>query len=125
MMVGRQAALDRNASAPRGRRGSLNLGPLDALLVSLPRVVEIAGQRFRILELEGELVAHSTLCPHRLGPLDAAPVEDGRIRCPWHGYVFEVRSGANSQGRPCRLAPAPQLRIDPDRRNVELSWDAA
>jgi nitrite reductase/ring-hydroxylating ferredoxin subunit len=31
-------------------------------------------------------------------------VVDGVIQCPWHGYRFDVRTGANLDGHPCRLA---------------------
>ena len=29
-----------------------------------------------------------------LGPLEEAAVEDGCVRCPWHGYRFDLRTGA-------------------------------
>ena len=67
-----------------------------------------------MLELDGELVAHAAVCPHWLGPLDAASLEDGALRCPWHGYRFDVRSGCNLDGRRLRLPPAPRVRVGRD-----------
>lgn len=49
-------------------------------------MVTFAGARFRIVELDGALVANAATCPHWSGPLDEAPVLDGCVRCPWHGY---------------------------------------
>jgi nitrite reductase/ring-hydroxylating ferredoxin subunit len=88
------------------------LGPLAELRGRLPLLVELGGERFRVVEAGGELLAHPTRCPHWLGPLEEAPVEDGSLRCPWHGYRFDLRSGASCDGRRLRLAPAPRLRID-------------
>src|ERR1700719_3603701 len=47
--------------------------------------------RSRLLELkDGALVAHGTICPHWLGPLEDALPQNGRLRCPWHDYLFDV-----------------------------------
>ena len=62
-------------------------------------------------------------CPHRLGPLADAPIVDGCVRCPWHGYRFDVRSGRSADGRPFQLAAAPRVRIDPESSQVELRFE--
>jgi nitrite reductase/ring-hydroxylating ferredoxin subunit len=83
--------------------------------------VTFGGHPFRIIALDDELIAHSTVCPHWLGPLDAAtPDELGCIRCPWHGYGFDVRSGHSTDGRNLQLAPAPRVAIDPISGTVSL-----
>ncbi len=90
------------------------LGPIDELRAHLPLIVEFGGQDFRVLEVEGELIAHSTVCPHMLGPLENGKLRDGVIiECPWHGYQFDLRSGSCVKGRRCTLAPAPRVEVDP------------
>lgn len=69
---------------------------LDGRLTRAMREVEVDGARLR----------HATVCPHLGGPLDDAPVEDGCVRCPWHGYRFDVRTGRNLDGRALRLETA-------------------
>ena len=32
-------------------------------------------------------------CPHQGGPLGEGTVCDGALRCPWHGYDFDLKSG--------------------------------
>ena len=99
----------------------MRLGPLSELRPRLPLLVELDGEPFRVLELEdGALVAHSTICPHWLGPLDEAAPENGVLRCPWHGYRFDLRTGASADGRGCRLAPAPHVVVDPVTGEVSL-----
>jgi nitrite reductase/ring-hydroxylating ferredoxin subunit len=40
-----------------------------------------------------EVYAYRNECPGTPFPLDAAPVHDGVMRCPWHGCRFELRGG--------------------------------
>jgi nitrite reductase/ring-hydroxylating ferredoxin subunit len=121
MMVRREALLARLRMRSRGSGASLRLGLLSEL--RLPLLVELDGEPLRILELEGgELVAHSTICPHWLGPLDEAAPENGVLRCPWHGYRFDLRTGASADGRGCRLAPAPSVVVDPATGEVSLRY---
>jgi len=121
MMVRREALLARSRTRSGGSGASLRLGPLSEL--RLPLLVELDGGPFRIIELEGgELVAHSTICPHWLGPLDQAAPENGVLRCPWHGYRFDLRTGMSVDGRGCRLAPAPRVLVDPVTGEVSLRY---
>jgi nitrite reductase/ring-hydroxylating ferredoxin subunit len=111
-----EAMMQRREQELRGARGSdasaLALGPVEALRAKLPLCVELGGQRWRLVELEGELVVHATRCPHWLGPLDRAPVEGGVVTCPWHGWRFDVRTGLRVDGRPGRLARPPRIELD-------------
>ena len=117
MMVRRQALLDGNrGEQPR----SLVLGGEDAVRARLPLVVAFGNDDLRVIEIGGEIVAHTTTCPHLGGPLADCPVDGDTITCPWHGYRFDVRSGRSADGRPCRLAPAPRVVIDPTTREVSL-----
>ncbi len=109
----------RKRPAP-AHRGALALGRLDDLRAHLPLVVQHDGRNWRIVELDGELVAHSTVCPHQLGPLEDAPLEDGCVTCPWHGHRFEVRSGRCVDGSRLQLGSAPTIRINPATSDVQL-----
>ena len=60
----------------------------------------------REVQVHGARVRHATVCPHLGGPLDDAPVEDGCIRCPWHGYRFDLRTGRSADGRALCLVTA-------------------
>ena len=124
MMLRRQAQLD--LDRPRGRlraaREPVGLGPVAALRARLPLAVELDGRSVRIVESQGALVAHSTVCPHLLGPLDAELPRDGRLRCPWHGYTFDLQSGKGCAGNRLQLAPAPRVEVDPITSLARLVW---
>lgn len=122
MMMRREALSARARTRRKASGAPLALGPLCELRQRLPLVVEVDGEPFRLLELEdGALVAHGTICPHWLGPLEDAVPENGKLRCPWHGYLFDVRTGASADGRGYRLAPPPLVAVDPVTGEVTLN----
>lgn len=93
----------------------VDLGRVGEVRAALPVVFEFAGQPFRVVDVDGSLVAHSTTCPHWLGPLDDVPVDGGTIRCPWHGYRFDVLSGACLSHKAPPLARAPAIHLEDGR----------
>jgi nitrite reductase/ring-hydroxylating ferredoxin subunit len=58
------------------------------------RAFEAGGRRIAVFRLDGVLHAMDGVCPHRGGPLGEAAVADGVATCPWHGWRFEIRTGA-------------------------------
>jgi nitrite reductase/ring-hydroxylating ferredoxin subunit len=84
------------------------------------KIVEVAGRSIAVFNLDGEFFALRNRCPHQGGPLceglrlsaltadvpgeyrHARPGE--LIRCPWHGWEFDIRTG--------------QSWFDPARRRV-------
>ena len=82
-------------------------GPADAFY---PRPIELRDLRRGVVQVrdlgEGvEVVVISTgdklhvfreVCPHMGGPLGEATycAKDGTLECPWHGYVFDLATGA-------------------------------
>jgi nitrite reductase/ring-hydroxylating ferredoxin subunit len=118
MMTERQARLD----SPRSSydEGPRILGTLAEIRAQLPLMIQFGGREFRIVEVDGALIAHATICPHRLGPLANASVESGVIECPWHGYRFDIRTRECLGGGQCVLAPAPKISIDEKTSLVAL-----
>jgi nitrite reductase/ring-hydroxylating ferredoxin subunit len=74
-----------------------------------------------VLEIDGELVAYFSACPHRLGPLQADG-DAGRLRCPWHGYAFDLRRRESCDGRGLRMRPGPRVRVEGPDEEVRLEW---
>ena len=74
-----------------------------------------------MVELDGELVAHTTVCPHWKGPLEPT-ADPARLECPWHGYAFDLRSGRSCDGRGLKLEPNARIETDPTTQAVTLLW---
>ena len=93
------------------------------------RTVESGGRRIGLVWIDGELHGLADSCPHRSAPLCSAGtlvhrVEfDGervvrrepadRLRCPWHKWEFDVRTGVCTE--------APRMRVR--RYRVRLEGD--
>ena len=123
MMTRRETLLARRRDAAPAAApvAPIDLGDLEALRAQLPRLVETSAGPVRIVEVEGELVAHAATCPHWLGPLDTCPVEaGGTVVCPWHGYRFDLATGRSADGRGLRLAPSLEVEVDPETSRVRL-----
>ena len=60
---------------------------------------------------EGEYAALMNKCPHQGGPLGEGSIENGLLRCPWHGYQFDLESGECMipESANCKLAAARKL----------------
>ncbi len=57
-----------------------------------------AGMRTIALTLrEGGLGAIDGRCPHQGGPLAEGVFEDGMLRCPWHGWGFDAKTGKSAK----------------------------
>jgi nitrite reductase/ring-hydroxylating ferredoxin subunit len=73
------------------------------------KLVEVAGRSIGVFHVEGEYFALRNRCPHQGGPLCEGKlgswIEADRpgeyaltrpnemIRCPWHGWEFDLRTG--------------------------------
>jgi nitrite reductase/ring-hydroxylating ferredoxin subunit len=88
------------------------LGSIEEVKARLPFTVAFGGDTWRLVALGNDIIAHATVCPHWLGPLDQADLTNGKIRCPWHGYQFDVRTGENIGGKCGKLAKAPRVIVD-------------
>jgi nitrite reductase/ring-hydroxylating ferredoxin subunit len=122
MMVGRQMRLDERRAANREIEA---LGKLEDLRARLPLTVGTSRGRFRLLEVDQRIRIHSAICPHSLGPLEAPLCAedngDWTVRCPWHGYRFDLDTGASCDGKALKLAKPPELAVD-NNGEVQLRW---
>jgi nitrite reductase (NADH) small subunit len=96
---------------------------LDDLATDRGVVVDVAGRRVGLFRLGDEVFGLQAICPHQGGPVGSggifpnvcAKVEEGRLKewhdernavvaCPWHGWEFDIRTGA------CLADPERRLR---------------
>jgi nitrite reductase/ring-hydroxylating ferredoxin subunit len=126
MMQQRQLALDKLATKPVSTAGAkaptepIELGTRADLRAKLPLRVEAFGEQVQVVELDGDFIVHSLVCPHSLGPLADVPIVDGEVTCPWHGYRFDVRTGRSCDGNRLRLHAGVRLEVDPQTDVVRL-----
>jgi 3-phenylpropionate/trans-cinnamate dioxygenase ferredoxin subunit len=55
--------------------------------------IEVDGEPVAVFNVGGTFYAIGAVCPHEGGPLEEGEVENGEVTCPWHGSVFDLKTG--------------------------------
>ena len=62
------------------------------------KTVNAAHKGICLTHFEGKISALDNRCPHQGGPLGEGSIENGMLRCPWHGWDFHPCSGKSPGG---------------------------
>ncbi|MEM9648515.1 MAG: thiamine pyrophosphate-binding protein [Bacteroidota bacterium] len=57
------------------------------------KTVTAAHKGICLTHFEGKFSALDNTCPHQGGPLGEGSIENGMLRCPWHGWDFHPQTG--------------------------------
>ena len=71
------------------------------------RVVEAGQVTLALFNVAGRFFAIDNRCVHRGGPLGEGLLEDHVVMCPWHGWRFDVTTGANVNNPAVKVACFP------------------
>ncbi len=94
---------------------------LGALSDNTPHAVELDGVRILLLRDGQEVRAFSATCPHAGAPLEQGAVCDGRLVCPWHKAMFDIRDGALLEPPALQKLRRYPVRVDGDAVLVSSS----
>ena len=64
------------------------------------KVVEVGGKTIAVFNCDGTFYATDNTCKHRGGPLGEGSLSGTTVTCPWHGWEYDVTSGA------CQMDPS-------------------
>jgi nitrite reductase (NADH) small subunit len=126
------SAGDRDAGGPGRQR--VVLGRLNDHPDGVMRIVEAAGRSIGVYRRGDELFAVQNLCPHQLAPVCAGSVggtmlpsapgelvyglEGYVLRCPAHGWEFDVRTGETLFGVDRRRLLTFPVRIEDGEASI-------
>ncbi|MGB5475396.1 MAG: thiamine pyrophosphate-dependent enzyme [Thermoanaerobaculia bacterium] len=65
----------------------------DELAEGRVQAVTCRHQTVCMTHFKGEYAALDNKCPHQGGPLGEGSIEEGLLRCPWHGWDFDPLTG--------------------------------
>jgi thiamine pyrophosphate-dependent acetolactate synthase large subunit-like protein/nitrite reductase/ring-hydroxylating ferredoxin subunit len=71
---------------------------IDELPEGRVKSVSAANKSFAVTHFDGKYSALDNRCPHQGGPLGEGNIENGWLRCPWHGYDFHPCTGRPPEG---------------------------
>jgi len=93
---------------------------LDEVTAGQPRLVVLHGTRIVLVRVAESVYACGDVCAHRGGPLSEGKLSGTRLACPWHGWMYDVRTGECSfPGRGAGV-PSYPVRIEGNDIFVEL-----
>src|SRR5262245_44355518 len=74
------------------------------------RTVRVGSRCLALFNDGGEFFAMDGTCPHQGASLGEGALHAGRVICPWHSWIFDLRSGA------CPSIPGIAVATYPTRR---------
>ena len=83
------------------------------------KCVEVGDKRIAIFNLDGTFHAMDEVCPHQAGPLSEGEIEGTVVTCPWHGWEFDVTTGAMPVNPNIAITTYP-VRVDGEDVQVEV-----
>lgn len=60
------------------------------------KVVMANGNMIALFNIDGSFYAIDNTCLHRGGPLGEGLLEGDTVTCPWHGWRFNIKTGAHT-----------------------------
>ena len=72
--------------------------PVDVPAEGRVRSVTVDGRTVALARCGAGLGALENRCPQQGGPLGEASIENGWLRCPWHGYDYDPLTGRPPEG---------------------------
>lgn len=66
---------------------------LDELPAGQLKSVEVNGTSVVLARVGDQVYAFEATCTHQGGPLGEGKLSGTRLTCPWHGWMFDVRTG--------------------------------
>jgi nitrite reductase/ring-hydroxylating ferredoxin subunit len=70
-------------------------------------IVSAEGATLAIFNVGGTYHAIDNACPHRGGPLGEGDLRGKVVTCPWHGWDWDVTTGANVNNPGVRIGCYP------------------
>jgi len=58
------------------------------------KTVDVAGKKIALFNVGGKFYAIDNECKHRKGPLGEGTLDGSTVTCPWHGWEYDVTTGA-------------------------------
>ncbi len=68
------------------------------------KIVQADGEQIALFNVGGRFYAIHNTCLHRGGPLGEGELDETTVTCPWHGWQYDVATGANVRNPAVKVA---------------------
>src|SRR3989338_6058875 len=83
------------------------------------KTISVSGKNIAIFNIKGSFFAVDDSCLHMGGPLGEGMLDQNVVTCPWHGWQYDVMSGASVQNPDVRLGKYP-VKVEEGMIKVEV-----
>lgn len=92
---------------------------VDELPAGSVRRVQVKGEAVCVANVEGEIYAVSDTCTHAEISLSGGDLRGRQVVCPWHGAMFDLKSGRPTCGPAVDPLRTYRTRIEDGRIIIE------
>ena len=82
----------------------IKIATVDQIPEGEGRVFEAAGKTLAVFNAAGRFYVIDNSCLHRGGPLGEGELDGTIVTCPWHGWRWDVTTGANVNNPAVKMA---------------------
>ena len=83
------------------------------------KVVDAGGKPIAVFNVDGAYYAIDNTCVHRGGPLGEGLLDGSAVTCPWHGWAYDLKTGACQTVETAKVATYP-VRVEGDQLAIEV-----
>lgn len=114
-----QIGVDHTATSIEYPEDFVAVLPENELAENQMRCVKASEVPVLLVRKNGEIYALTNTCSHLGGPLcEGDLLDDGNVRCPWHGSVFSLKDGNVVDGP--ATAPQPKFDVRVNNGRIEV-----
>lgn len=84
------------------------------------KCIEVNGKKIAVFNENGHYYAMDDRCSHAGGPLSDGDVSDGEVSCPWHGAIFELKTGKVRGGPAQKDLNIYPVKIEGNQIQIEI-----
>jgi len=95
-------------------KGFTTVGKLSRLGEGELMLADVGGCRVLVANVDGEVFAVAEECTHAGAPLSEGTLTGDMVECPWHGSVFEVKTGKFKEGPAVEDLTAYEVMVEGD-----------
>jgi nitrite reductase/ring-hydroxylating ferredoxin subunit/uncharacterized membrane protein len=121
LVFSKQIGVDHTATEATYPKDFVAVLPENELAENTMQRVQAGEVPVLLARKNGEIFAIAHTCSHLGGPLSEGELlEDGSVRCPWHGSVFSLKDGSVINGPATEPEPKFEVRVKNGQIEVRL-----
>ncbi|HLC86204.1 MAG TPA: nitrite reductase small subunit NirD [Candidatus Nanoarchaeia archaeon] len=82
------------------------------------KIVNVNNKSLALFNIEGNFYVIENECRHRGGPLGEGEIHEEEVTCPWHGWVYNLKTG-NCLNNPGIKVQTYKVRVEGEKILIE------